>query len=385
VNIYDVAIVGGGIIGASCALALAEEGLRVVVLDRQMPGREASWAAGGMLSPAPHLKGDEPLVPLANESLRLYPEFIHSIESAAQKSTAYCHTGAIELFFGPEAPAERDRYVAACRMLNVDAEAISATEARRREPSISSTARAAAFFPAEGTVEPRSLMEATIEGARAKGAEIHAHCAVRSLLIERNRCVGVIVENERFLADHVVIAAGCYSHEIVGPNASFGSQLAPFLPTRPVRGQMLALWPRDTLLSLVIRSTRGYLISRSNGCIVAGSTLEEAGFEKITTVEGLKKIRRAAVELVPALDAAEVGESWCGLRPGTPDGLPILGPVEIDGVILATGHFRNGVLLAPVTAHLVKDWIARNAPRFPVDAFSPYRFVRPTAQARSVC
>lgn len=379
---YDAAIVGGGIIGVSCALALAEAGLRVGVFDRQEPGREASWAAAGMLSPAPHLPGDGPLVPLSRESLRLYPEFILSIESASQKSTNYVQEGALELFFGPEAPHVRDRHVGLCQSLGLAVEAISATEARRQEPSIASTTRAAAFFPREATVEPRTLMDATIEAARAHGVEIHANRPVQSLLIPGNRCSGIVAGGEQLSADRVVIAAGCFSRDVFEEASYCGKRLAPFLPTRPVRGQMLALLPRDTTLARAVRSSHGYLVPRSNGWIVAGSTLEETGFDKRTTVDGLQKIRKAALEMIPDLASAEIVESWCGLRPGTPDGLPILGPIDIEGIILATGHFRNGILLAPVTAQLVKEWIMHAPPSIPVEAFSPFRFIRSTAETQ---
>jgi glycine oxidase len=380
---YDVVIVGGGIIGASCALALAEEGMRVVVLDRQEPGREASGAAAGMLSPAPHLPGDEALAPLASESLRLYPNFIHSIELISQKRANYSRKGAIEVFFGADGPAERDRSVESCRRLGLDAEAISATEARHREPAIASTARAATFFAAEESVEPRALFDAALEAARALGVEIRAHCTVHSLAIERDRCTGVMIEDERLPAGNVVVAAGCFSRQLFPESSYWGRRVAPFVPTRPVRGQLLALMPRDTRLACPVRSTRGYLVPRSSGTIIAGSTVEEAGFDKRTTIEGLQRIRKAAVELVPDLASAEIVESWCGLRPGTPDALPILGPINIEGIILATGHFRNGILLAPVTAQLVKDWITSKAPSLPVEAYSPRRFVGSAEEARS--
>jgi glycine oxidase len=380
----DVAVIGGGIIGTSCALALAEEGLRVIILDRQMPGREASWAAGGMLSPAPYLSGDELLTPLASESLRLYAKFVQSIEAASQKSANHNRTGAIELFFGPEALLERDRYVALCRTLNLKVEKISATEARRLEPAVASTARAALHFPDEETVEPRALMDAALEAAHARGVTVHANCAVHSLIIENNRCVGIIAQNDRIETRHVILAAGCYSQKVFGSSSYGGERLAPFLPTRPIRGQMLALLPRDTSLTHAVRSSRGYLVPRGNGSIVAGSTLEEAGFDKRTTLEGLQKIRKAAVELLPGLASAEIVESWCGLRPGTPDDLPILGPIDVEGVILATGHFRNGILLAPITAQLVKEWVTGAVPCVPVASYSPFRFVRSSAQANSI-
>ena len=382
---FDVAIIGGGIIGVSCALALAEERQRVVIFDRRTPGREASYAAGGMLSPAPHLKGDEVFTPLANQSLALYPDFVARIESASKKSAHFRRDGAIELFFGDEAIAERDGHVAFCRGLGIEIEALSGSDARHREPAIASVARAAAYFPAEATVEPRPLMEAALKASVALGVEIRANQQAQSLIIEHDRCTGVIAGNERTSADHVVLAAGCQSQEVVEQDAYFGRGLFQCVPTRPVRGQMVALWPGDARIQTVVRSKRGYLVPRSEGCVVAGSTLEEAGFVKGTTDDGLKKIRAAAAELVPGLDGARLGETWSGLRPGTPDGLPILGPVGVDGLTVATGHFRNGILLAPITAQLVKDWVTGIAPRSKVGAFSPLRFAREATHARSAC
>ncbi|HKV49522.1 MAG TPA: glycine oxidase ThiO [Candidatus Acidoferrales bacterium] len=380
---FDAAIIGGGIIGISCALALTEAGLQVAVFDRREPGREASWAAAGMLSPAPHLPGDEPLVALARASLRLYPQFISSIEAASQKRANYVHEGAMELFFGADAPQERDRYVVLCRRLGLEVEAISATEARRRESVIASTTRAAAYFSDEAVVEPRALMEAAIDAARALGVEIYGNAPVQSITIQQGRCCAVIAGNERIAVSHVVVAAGCFSREIFTPDSHGGQRIAPFLPTRPVRGQMIALLPRDTRLARAVRSSRGYLVPRGNGWIVAGSTLEDAGFDKHTTTEGLQQIRKTAIELVPDLADAEIVESWCGLRPGTPDDLPILGPVDLEGVIVATGHFRNGILLAPITAQLVKAWITQTELPVAADRYSPFRFLPSTVQAVS--
>jgi glycine oxidase len=381
---YDAAVIGAGIIGTSCAFALADSGLRVALFDSQTPGREATWAAGGMLSPAPYLPGDENLAPLANESLSLYPDFVRSIESASGRSTNYNCCGAIEIFFGAEGPGKRDHHADKCRRLGIPVEAISATEARHREPAIASNARTAAFFPTEGTVEPRALIDAALEAARMRGVEVHPNAAVDSLLIRGNRCREIISAGERCAAGHVVVAAGCFSQQLFENDSPAMQRLAQFVPTRPVRGQMIAMMPRDTTLNHAVRSSRGYLVPRSSGTIVAGSTLEEAGFDRSTTTDGLQKIRKAAIELVPGLADAEIVESWSGLRPGTPDGLPILGPVDIDGLIFATGHFRNGILLAPATAHLVKTWITGAPQSFPAHRYSPLRFAR-AAQAQSAC
>lgn len=371
-NTFDVAIVGGGVIGASIAFDLAAEDLRIVVFDRQQPGQEASWAAAGMLSPAPDSPRDLPLAPLGRESLTLYPQFIAAIEEESGKSASYARDGAIEILLAPHGEIDRDQKAAEYRLLNLAVEAISLRAAREREKSFTPDARAALWLPEEATVEPRLLMAALLAASQNRGVAIRSGCGVTSLLSEPNRCLGVIAGGEKIEAAHVVVAAGCFSGEI----ANGAAHLARLLPTRPVRGQMLALRSETFRLNRVLRSERGYLVPRRDGRIVVGSTKEEAGFEKRVTAAGIHKLLDAAIELCPALASAEVLETWSGLRPGTPDDLPILGPTDIAGLSIATGHYRNGILLAPVTARLMREWIVRGHTDFDAAAFSPLRFDR---------
>ncbi|MGA9882546.1 MAG: glycine oxidase ThiO [Candidatus Acidiferrales bacterium] len=368
---YDVAIIGGGIIGASIAFELAAEQQRVIVLDRQDPGREASWAAAGMLSPAPDSPRDLPLVPFARESLRLYPHFVQAIEEASGKSAAYVREGALEIFVSAGAESECEDRLRELLPLGIAAEAIAVDEARRAEVSINSSARAALHLPEEGTVEPRVLMGALIVATRNRGVELRAGSEVSGLLRDGERCVGVIAGGEKIISRHVVLAAGCFSGQIAGE--PWLKQLAP---TRPVRGQMLALRPHAGLVKprRVVRLEGGYLVPRGDGRVVVGSTIEEAGFEKQVTAAGLRKILSAAIEMCPDLGGAEVVETWAGLRPGTPDDLPILGPTDIDGLWIATGHYRNGILLAAATARLFHELISGSEPSIDVDRFSPMRF-----------
>jgi glycine oxidase len=241
------------------------------------------------------------------------------------------------------------------------------------ESAISEAARAAIWLPEEGTVEPRLLMDALLAAARNRAVEIRANCGVTELLRDGDRVVGVSAGGEKISAGQVVLAAGSYSGELAP-----SEWLKRLAPTRPVRGQMVALRPQAgaTELRRVLRSERGYLVPRRDGRVVAGSTSEEAGFEKHVTAAGIRKILGAMIEMCPALAGAQIVETWAGLRPGTPDDLPILGPADVSGLWLATGHYRNGVLLAPATAKVVRDWIAGAQPAFDVDAFSPGRFAQ---------
>jgi glycine oxidase len=383
VSIFDVAIVGGGLIGASIAFELEAEGLRVVVLDRQEPGRESSWAAAGMLSPGPDSPEDAPLAPLAKESLRLYPEYIAAVEEASGRSTAFQREGALEIFFGEHAEGECDAMIAAHRRWGLAAEPISTDAARKREGSLNPAARAVVWLPEEAAVDPRLLMEAVLAGAQRRGAEIRSNSTVTSFLYDRRhegvRCTGVAAGNESISAKFVVLAAGCFTGALEGPANGF--QLC--VPTHPVRGQMIALRPKGVNLRRVLRSARGYVVPRPDGRIVAGSTLENEGFEKRVTTDGLQTIWNAALELVPQLSGAEVIETWAGLRPGTPDNLPILGPTAVEGLLAATGHYRNGILLAPATSKLIRDWIVGGQVKSDVTAFSPSRFIDRNIQSRA--
>jgi glycine oxidase len=372
VNSYDVAIIGGGVIGTSIAFELAAEKLRVVLLDRQQPGLEASWAAAGMLSPGGHFSGDDPLVPFAKLSFEMYPEFIATVESASARSVEFSRPGAVEVFYGESAQEECDDFCTAQRRCGLRAEVICVAEARKLEPALGSAARAAACLPEEATVEPRSLMDALLAGAKNRGVEIRPSCAVTRLEFEGQRCLGLIANGERIAADSVVLAAGCFSQQVLtGMNG-----LERTIPTKPIRGQMVALRSESARVMRVLRSAKGYVVPRRAGYVVCGSTLEDAGFEKRVTPEGVQEILGAARELVPALAEATTLDAWAGLRPGTPDGLPILGATEFAGLLAATGHYRNGILLAPATAKKIAKLILTRKSDPEIAIFSPVRFAR---------
>lgn len=368
----DVAIVGAGLIGVSAALQLRARGLSVVVLDRQEPGREASSAAAGMLAPSPDDASSLPLVPLAKASVAIYPEFVAHIEQASGRTTGFAQKGTLEIFFAADGVSERDKFVAERKRLGISVEAISIDQARQMEPGLSREAVAATWLFEEAVVDPRQLIGAAVAAAKADGADIRANCAATGLIREGSRCTGVVTSEGKISSAHVVIASGYLS-------GSIAADLARYAPTIAVRGQMLALRLRpgageNVSPQHVLRSANGYLVPHEDGRIIAGSTLENGETEKIVTSAGIRKILSAAIELAPALAGAEIIETWAGLRPGTPDSLPILGPTDVDGLIIATGHYRNGILLAPITARLVLLWALGLRPEADVVAFSPMRF-----------
>ncbi len=372
---YDVVIVGGGIIGGSIAFELARRNLRVAVLDRQELMHEASWAAAGMLSPAPDNPAAIPLVPLGRASLALYPNFVAAVEEASEMRTGYRTGGALEVLCHGDEERELSTLVALHHGLGLACEPLRLEEAREMEPALGRDARAAAFLPDEASVNTRLLTAAVLAAAETAGTTLCPGMEVTSLAKAGDRCIGVrTAEDETISAQHVVLAAGCWTSRI--------SEAAPYAPTRPVRGQMVALRHAGKPIRRVLRSERGYIVPRDHSTpqkLVAGSTLENAGYEKAVTSGGLEQILGAVNELAPSLAGAEIVETWSGLRPGTPDQLPIIGPTDIEGLMIATGHYRNGILLAPVTAKLITEWITEGRTMLNGEDFNPLRFMRGNA------
>jgi glycine oxidase len=366
---YDVIIAGGGIIGGAIAFELARHKLRVLVIDRQSPGQEASWAAAGMLSPAPDSADAIPLVPLAGASLKIYPEFVSAVELASGMSAGFRPYGAIEVLFGAGAENKLAAMIAQHQKLGLDTEILHVEDAAVLEPHINREIRAAALMRSEAAVDNRAFTNAILRAAEMSGVEFRASSCVERLILDgKSKCIGVIAKGEQISAKHVVIAAGFASGTIEG--------IARYAPTIPMRGQMVALQSAQVDLHRVIRSEHGYIVPRGNGRCVTGSTIENVGLEKRVTPEGISKILSAAMEMVPALKDAAIAETWCGLRPDTPDHLPSLGPTDIEGLLIATGHFRNGILLAPITAKLIAEWITTQHTSVNWEAFSAMRFAK---------
>ena len=376
---YDAIVVGGGIIGGSIALALAGEKLRVLLLDRAEPGQEASWAAAGMLAPAPEnfsLSAKEEttrFIPFAKASFALYPSFVEEVEALSHLPTGFRRDGTVELFFGPRGEWEREETLRVYGQFGVVAERLSVAEARAKAPALNGAATAATWVPGECSADPRLLTRAVLAAAQARGVEVRGNCSVERVEsdgAEPGVGVGVLGGGERIHAGNVIIAAGCFSGQIAG--------VENFAPTAPCRGQMIALQLELPANCPVLRSQNGYIVPRGNGRVVAGSTLENAGFAKQVTPEGMSKILNAAKELIPAIADAPILEKWAGLRPDTPDHLPIIGTTEgvtgAKGLWMATGHYRNGILLAPGTAQAITALVVRGESPIDISHFSPMRF-----------
>jgi glycine oxidase len=350
---WDVIVIGGGIIGLSLSIELRKKGASVLVVERGEPGREASYAAGGMLVDCP-LETPAALQSLATASAGLYPEFAHELQVESELHVDLREHGAI-VFPPPEHVYEWSG-VTWARVLPAPLAEL--------EPALADLNRPA-FYLKERSVDPRGLTSAALKAAKQRGVDLSSADPVTSVNLSDGHVVGVTTTKTTFHAPKVVNCAGAWSGQIA-PHA---------FPTRPVKGQMLCLAaPSRTLLKHVIRSPEIYLIPRSDGRILVGTTVEEAGFDKRTDVATIQGLHRAAVALVPELRNAKILEDWAGLRPGTPDSLPILGATATPGYYVATGHFRDGILLAPITAQVMGEVITGTECKYELEPFSPARF-----------
>jgi glycine oxidase len=380
VKSWDTIVIGAGIIGLSLAIELDKLGLRVLVVEKGEPGREASWAAGGMLCDfAPETA--PPLRELAAASAAMYPEFVHELQDESGLKIDLRSVGTL-LFSGLEM---EDRGVLAGQSPATTPAAIlagqspattragvlaeSSTTTRALEPAMAfSRAEGvclAPLFIKERCVDPRDLTAAAIAAARHRGIEFSSGDHVLGVDVANGKACGVRTNKTHFSAGMVVNCAGAWAGQI-GPH---------LFPTRPVKGQMLCvIMPEKELVRHVVRTPAVYLIPRSDGRMLIGATVEEAGFDKQTVPETIQKLRQAAVDLVPKLADARFLQAWAGLRPGTPDGLPILGATATPGYFVATGHFRDGILLAPVTAKVMGQVMSGRSPDWDLGALSACRF-----------
>jgi glycine oxidase len=372
---FDVAMAGGGLIGGAIALELTRVGLRVGLFDRQEPGLEASWAGAGIISPAPENAGMIPLVPLGKASRAMYREFVGMVEEISGQKTGFRHIGTLQALFSRDARAELSTIIALHHGLGLKAEALSAEDARELEPALSDEVEAAVLRPEEASVDNRALTRAVLEAAKRSGVEVFAGNGAEAIWSEGSRCKGLVLQNEKVAAKWTVIAAGCFSAGIEG--------VAPYAPVRPAKGQMVALRAVDLKMERVLWSEKVYLVPRNDGRILAGATVEYAGFDKGVTAGAVEKLLAGAIELAPGMANARIEESWAGLRPDSPDHLPILGPTDLEGLLVATGHFRSGILLTPITARLVREWITLGRANVDWERFSPMRFVEARRETAS--
>jgi glycine oxidase len=367
----DVVIAGGGVIGLSIARELALRGVRdVTVIERGEFGKEASWAAGGIL--APQVEADRPddFFELARASRDLYPAFARALQDKTGIDVELDQSGTLYLGFTEDDEHEMRRRFDWQTRAGLRVEWLSREDARRLEPNISPNVRCALRFPNDWQVENRRLTAALVRANQKLGVQLIANCETRSVRIEGGRVTGIEIPKTLIDTATVVIAAGAWTS-----NISISTMNSSAVQIEPVRGQMLCFQTEPALTRHVIYSSRGYLVPRRDGRLLAGSTSERVGFDKRVTDEGAVSIKSMAFEIAPALESDAIADSWAGFRPHAPDDLPVLGPAQdVDGLFYATGHYRNGILLAPITAEIIADAVANRKSSRWLETFSPDRF-----------
>ena len=354
---WDVVIAGAGIVGVSLARELRKHGASVLLVERGEPGREASHAAAGMLAWCDPML-PYPLKRLAQASAQMYPEFAQEIEDESGMRVDLRTQGTIACF--PEPPVgDAASYVA-----SGDWRPLAADGLARLEPHLEYSGEAGYWTP-EGSVDPRALIAASVKAAKHRGIDIVSGSPVTAIELEAGRAVALRTAKTRYAAGKVVNCCGAWAGQ-VGPYS---------FPTRPIKGQMLCvIAERHGLLNHVVRAPDVYVVPRSDGRILIGSTLEDAGFDKRVDPETIQRLHQAAADLVPELGESRMLETWAGLRPGTPDALPLLGATQVENYFVAAGHYRDGILLAPVTALVMSQVVHGLNQDFDLSPFSPARF-----------
>ena len=369
----EVAIIGGGVIGLSIARALTRCGVRdVAVIERHECGREASWAAGGILAPQIEANSRDDFFRLACASRGLYPQFAAELQAESGIDVELETTGTMYVAFGEDEEAGLRQRIQWQRNQGLRVEWLSGEEARAIEPCLSTNVRFALKFPDDYQVDNRKLVEALVIANQRYGAKLITGCGVRKIQIADGAVTGVHTEPGFLSATKIVVAAGAWSSSIEADGA-----LLPELDIEPVRGQMLC-FKAPGFARHVIYSSCGYIIPRRDGRLLAGSTSEHVGFDKRVTEAGVDKIKSMTIEIAPSLQNISIIDSWAGFRPRANDDLPVLGSVkDVKGLFYATAHYRNGILLAPITGELIARAVIGDLSEW--TAFSPQRFV---AEAR---
>ncbi|MEZ5428852.1 MAG: glycine oxidase ThiO [Pyrinomonadaceae bacterium] len=368
----EVLIIGGGVIGLSIARELHRKGTgRIAVLDQGMIGRESSFAAAGMLAPQAETDRPDDFFHLCDESNRLYPQFAEELLEETGIDIELDRSGTFYLAFDETDVEDIRRRFGWQSAAGLRVEHLTAPDLRRAEPFISPDVREGLFFPDDRQVENRLLLSALRRYAETFGIELRENIRVEKLLIDRGRIAGVKTDKGELRADRVILATGAWT-SLIETDENFLARLE----IKPIRGQMISFHTAKRLFTRVIYSPRGYLVPRRSGRILAGATAEDAGFDKRVTESGIDFVRGHALEISPGLVNLPTDETWAGLRPLAPlDALPVLGEMEeAKGLFIATAHYRNGILLAPLTAKIMADKIAENLNSKYLEVFGARRF-----------
>lgn len=376
----EILIIGGGVIGLATARALKKRGAaRITILERGHVGRESSFAAAGMLAPQAETDKLDDFFDFCHESNRLYPQFAGELLEETGIDIELDRSGTLYLAFSDEDVKEINRRYVWQKGSGLAVEYLTAEEIRRNEPFVSPDVREGLFFPHDWQVENRKLLLALRKFAELNAIQIVEHAEVKNLIVRDGRATGAATETKTFAADSIILATGAWTSLV--KIADFDS---PF-QVKPIRGQMLSFQAAKRFFRHVIYSPRGYVVPRMDGRILAGATVEDVGFDKSVTDAGIDFLMENALEIAPSLVNLEITEKWSGLRPLATSGLPVLGALPVaENLFAATGHYRNGILLAPVTAETLADKLINNVESRYLQIFSPVRSQESRVRSREV-
>jgi glycine oxidase len=365
---YDCVVIGGGIVGAATARALAARGSRILLLDRAMPGSEASGAAAGMLAPQIEVLADDPILPLAIAARSRYAELASELDRRTGVNVGYKDGGSVQVALGEDEVAPLVAQVAAQRALGLAAEWLDRAALVRRHPGVGPAARGALLAPDDARVNNVTVTAALLADAVRHGAEVVDHEEATEIVIRAGRVAAVATRARRYATGAAVVAAGAWSPSLRG--------LPRALPIEPVRGQMAVVtWPAGEPTG-VLFGHHSYIVPRGDDALL-GSTMEPAGFVKVTTPGGLAQIFTGTAALLPAIASQRIHRSWAGLRPITPDGRPLIGSdPDVAGLLYATGHGRKGILLGPLTGEIIRDLVLDGTTPWDIGACAVTRFDR---------
>jgi len=377
---YDAIVVGAGAIGLSCAWRAARRGARVVVLDRATLPAGATRVAAGMLAPVGELAFGEPeLLEISLAAAAAYPGFIAELEAATGLSTGYTAHGALHIALDRDEAAELRRVHDLQRSLGLGAEWLPPRRCRELEPGLTPSFNGGVHAPAEAIVDPRAMSAALLAALAKEGVEVWAGVEVTAALLEGERIAGVRTgSGEELRAAATVLATGAWA----GESEWLPQTARP--PVRPVKGQIVELRALDGVAPCerIVASERVYLVPREDGRLIVGATVEERGFDTAVTAGGVHELLRESYRLLPDVAEMELIEAMAGLRPGTPDNLPLIGPGALEGLVLATGHHRNGILLAPLTGEAIAEFLDDGELPAAVSPAAPARLAHLTGAMR---
>jgi len=369
----SVVIIGGGVMGCAAANELARRGVQVTVLERSVPGAEASSAAAGILGAQVESHHPGPMTELGLLSRKLYPALVRDLEKVSGISIGYRRSGVLKVAYQAGELTRWQRELAWQTRAKLPLARLTAAALRSQEAALSAELSGALWFEADATLEPRALLSALRISAEKRGAEFRSGSFVKRIAEQDGRAVGVELDDGSLVpGSHVVLAAGSWT-SLLAKRESDAPSGAPMPRVVPARGQIVELKTSAPLLQSIVFGPDCYLVPRADGRLLIGSTLEFVGFRREVTAGAVAKLLAAAIRLVPALADAELSASWSSFRPYTSDELPLLGPSSTPGLILMSGHYRNGILLAPISAKIVAGCVLGEKPLLELSPFAPNR------------